>query len=264
MKKDRNPMLKVFSDKLLTREYVTKLGLNHILPELYWSGDNLEELRNILPNFQNFVLKPSEGSGATLICSDNIDEQGIKKFHFFNDPWHVYLYNSLNFDSDRALYLCSKWLEEDYSERPDSFQEWGYSGYNQKILLEQLLVDHDDKLPKDYKVFVFHGSAKLIQVDYNRFSNHTRAFFTPNWEKLDLLCLYAQSTIFEAKPPELEKMLEHAEAIANEIDFLRVDFYISKDGIKFGETTIYPGGGVDQFTPHGFNQLIGSYWNLNY
>jgi hypothetical protein len=152
----------------------------------------------------------------------------------------------------------------DYSNRFDSFEEWGYSGGNKQIILEQAMFDRNGKLPKDYKIFVFHGKAKFIQVDYNRFGRHTRAFYTSDWEKLDLLCLFPISKNIEEVPDELEEMLNYSEAIAHEIDFLRVDFYITNDGVKFGETTIYPGGGVDVFKPLELNRKIGSYWNINY
>jgi len=264
MNYDRNPLLMIFADKLQTRAYVSELGLGHLVPDLYWSGDNLRELAEIIPGLQNFVLKPSQGSGATIICSNVFSDEETSRFRFYSNPWGVILYNPGNFDADRALNLCSNWLRQDYSKRVDAFEEWGYSGSKQRILVEEVLVDQSNQLPKDYKVFVFHGKAKFVQVDYNRFGNHSRAFFTSDWEKLDLLCIYPMSTITEKRPAELEEILGYSETIAKEIDFLRVDFYITQDGVKFGETTVYPGGGVDPFTPLELNREIGSYWKLDY
>jgi len=260
MRSDRNPMLKMFSDKLQTRDYVANLGLGQILPDLYWTGDALPELAVSLPKFQSFVLKPSKGSGATIICLSTLADEKTKKFKVFSNPWGIYLYNSKNFDLPRSLYLCSKWINEDYSKRKNVFEEWAYSGHNQKIIMEEVLLDRNDQLPKDYKVFVFHGKAKLIQVDYDRFGKHTRSFYTPVWEKLDLTCIYPLNGTLEEKPEELQEMLAHAEAIGNQINFIRLDFYITANGLKFGEATVYPGGGVDKFEPLELNRKIASYW----
>jgi hypothetical protein len=264
MRNDRNPLLKMFADKLQTRSYVSDLGFSHLLPDLYWSGESILELAEVIDNLENFVLKPSRGSGATIICSNALSDDEVSKFRFYRNPWSVVLYNPRNFDALRAQDLCSKWLQLDYSKRVDTFEEWGYSGGRQRILIEEVLLDQRSKLPKDYKVFVFHGNAILIQVDYDRFGNHTRMFFNENWENLDLLCIYPMASIVEARPQEFEEMLRLAEAISKEIDFLRVDFYITNQGLKFGECTIYPGGGIDEFSPLELNRKIAESWRINY
>ena len=260
MRVDRNPMLKIFSDKLQSREYVANLGLARILPDLYWTGDSISELAKLCLKFESFVLKPSKGSGAIIISLKTLTDEQSRKFKVFSNPWGMYLYNSKEFDLPRALYICSKWINEDYSKRKNALEEWAYSGHRQEIIMEEVLRNRDNQLPKDYKVFVFHGKAKLIQVDYDRFGNHTRSFYSPSWEKLDLICIYPLNGTLEQKPEELQEMLSYAEAIGSEIDFIRLDFYITEDGVKFGEATVYPGGGVDKFEPIELNRRLASYW----
>lgn len=40
------------------------------------------------------------------------------------------------------------------------------------------MVDESGKELKDYKFFCFNGEPKVIQVNYNRFTNHKKIFMT--------------------------------------------------------------------------------------
>jgi hypothetical protein len=58
------------------------------------------------------------------------------------------------------------------------------------------------------------------------------------------------------KPVRLEKMLHAARSISEGLDFCRVDFYVVKDEIYFGEVCFYPEGGYIVFEPHDFNKEL--------
>jgi hypothetical protein len=130
--------------------------------------------------------------------------------------------------------------------------------------MEELLVASGDRLPPDYKLFVFGGQCHFIQVDYDRFSSHTRAFYSKDWERLSISCIYPQAEFDEAKPKLLKQMLIIAERIAQDIDFLRVDLYITDSGIKIGECTVYPGGGIDEFQPRELSVKYAAFWEQKY
>jgi len=257
MAKDRNPNLKMFADKLRTRDFVASIGLDHILPAIYWSGTNEIELLNLLSKLNSFVLKPSLGSGAIIICWDGFDEGQSKES---KDAWSIALQHPNKIDLRKVVNTATSWLQIDYSNRIDSFREWAYSSDEKRIFVEEVLVDVYGRLPRDYKLFIFHGTCRMIQVDYDRFNEHTRAFYSPDWERMSLQCIYPQASLLEDKPPQLAEMIEISEAIAGSIDFLRVDLYITDKGIKFGECTVYPGGGIDKFEPTEMNLEIGSFW----
>ena len=54
-------------------------------------------------------------------------------------------------------------------------------------------------------------------------------------------------------------MIQLAEELAESIPFVRVDFYESKDQIFFGELTLYPGSGFEEFNPPEWDEKMGSW-----
>ena len=62
----------------------------------------------------------------------------------------------------------------------------------------------------------------------------------------------------------MQKMIEIAEILAKGADFLRVDLYLTKKGIKFGELTNYPAAGNLNFSPEFWNSEIGKEWVPKY
>jgi hypothetical protein len=55
-----------------------------------------------------------------------------------------------------------------------------------------------------------------------------------------------------------------AEELSKGIDFIRVDLYETKDGVKFGELTNYPDGGSKKFEPKIYNTILGASWIPKY
>ena len=56
-------------------------------------------------------------------------------------------------------------------------------------------------------------------------------------------------------------MLAAAEAVAKAEDFLRVDFYCEDGVLKFGECCLYPGSGLDPFSPDALDVTLGDLWS---
>ena len=65
-----------------------------------------------------------------------------------------------------------------------------------------------------------------------------------------------------AKPEKLLEMLELAKNLANNIPFVRVDFYIVNNQIYFGEMTFFPAGGVKPFIPESWDSVFGGWLQL--
>ena len=57
-------------------------------------------------------------------------------------------------------------------------------------------------------------------------------------------------------------MIEYAERLGNEFDFIRVDFYFYKEKVTFGELTIYPGAGFERFPNKEWDVAFGKYWEV--
>jgi len=260
MLNDRNPIFKIYADKLEMRKQICDLGLAKLLPELYWHGDNTEKLIPELLIPRTAILKPSRGSGAAIIIKNQSIILEERNLNPWTNPWGVFVYDLHNLKISEISHISNQWLRFNYHCRVDSFFEWAFADARSELILEELMLDSDGRIPRDYKLFMFYGECKLIQIDYDRFGFHTRAFFSPEWEKLDLKCLYPLATNEELKPPEFDLMLAYATLIAGQIDFIRIDFYITSQGIKFGECSPYPGGGIDKFEPPSMNSTLATYW----
>ena len=59
-------------------------------------------------------------------------------------------------------------------------------------------------------------------------------------------------------------MISVATDLAARVDFVRVDIYETNNGIKFGELTNYPGGGIEKFVPESLDEALGTTWVQNY
>ena len=65
-----------------------------------------------------------------------------------------------------------------------------------------------------------------------------------------------------SKPNSYEEMVYLAERLAEEIPFVRVDFYEIDGHPYFGEMTLYPGSGFEEFTPPEWDRVLGNWLTL--
>ena len=49
------------------------------------------------------------------------------------------------------------------------------------------MVDESGYELKDYKFFCFDGVPRLVQIDFDRYTNHKRNVYDTEWNLLDLL-----------------------------------------------------------------------------
>lgn len=233
-----NPIKSRLADKIKVREYVKdKIGDKYLIP-LIGIWDKFEDIHfSDLPN--KFALKCNHASGTNIIVWDK---------------------NRLDFC--HTEFLINKWLNLDYGK--DQGLELHYSSIKPRILAEKLLETEDGSDLKDYKVFVFNGKVKLIQVDIDRHHNHARNLYTPQWDYLPYGILYptAPETII-VRPECLDEMICLAETLGKGFVHVRVDFYICNNRIYFGEMTFTHGSGIEKFTPDSFGYEMGSWMNLS-
>lgn len=190
---------------------------------------------------EKFVLKTNHDSGGILICTDK---------------------RKIDFNKEKKKF--NKRLKKNYYYEG---REWPYKNVKPRILVEEYMADVEGKELNDYKVYVFNGKAKCIHVDYDRFTNHRRNFYDCDWNYLPFTTLYPTDPhyIIE-RPKKLDEMIKLAETITKNIQsppFLRVDFYIIKGNLYFGETTFYHGSGFEQFYPADWGKTLGNWLSLN-
>lgn len=219
----RKPEFTTMVDKYLVKDYVAgKIGREHIIPTIgVW--DHPEEIDfDVLPD--QFVLKWNHDSQSIVICRDKskLDrEEAIRKLKS-GDKANGYWYG----------------------------REWPYKNVKPHIIAEKYLENNEEGL-HDYKVWCFHGEPKYVQYVTGRIQDKTYdTFFDRNWNNCHLSICNPPMQEDIAKPSGLDKMLELAHILSENLPFARVDFYILEDGtILFGEITFYPMAGFCPFHP---------------
>jgi TupA-like ATPgrasp len=233
---DRRPILTCFADKYAVREFVSKRVGSHILTELYCVTRDVAEIPfDSLPN--RFVVKPTHGSGWVTVVRDKSQ-----------------------LDRDALLKQCRTWLASDYYKLR---REWPYKNVVPQIIIEEFIDNGATEPASDVRFYVFGGKVELIQVDVGRFVGHERAFLDQNWNELPIKMRYPPVAAGVPKPPHLAEMLQIAEALGKDVDFVRVDLYDTGRRIVFGEITTTPVCGCGQFEPQSIDVQLGRLWELS-
>ncbi|MEO1158918.1 MAG: ATP-grasp fold amidoligase family protein, partial [Pseudomonadota bacterium] len=228
---DRNPLLRIFCDKLATRNYITSRGFGELLTPLVWSGASAKDIPfdDLSPPY---IIKPSQQSGHCFVVwpGEQVDRQQIR--------------NQLE------LLLSAP--------HGVKLREWGYASADPQILIEQLLPGKQGApFPHDYRVTVFSGEVESIRVISRKQNGGVLGSqFSADWEPLDQanwvgyqpwarrwIERHVNGDTALVKPRFLDKMVETAKALSGKIDHLRVDFYETDEQLFLGELTPYHGSG---------------------
>lgn len=224
-----------YADKILVRDYIAKkIGKEHLIPLLGKWSSSQEIPYDTLPN--QFVLKTNHASGTNIIVKDK---------------------NCLDIDvTNKTL---NDWLSINYFDRGREYQ---YRDIEPRILAEEMLIPEDGKDLKDFKIFCFSGVPRIIQVDVNRHTNHTRNFYDIEWNRLKFTILYPEYHGTVEKPEKLNEMLFIAKTLSHKFIFSRIDLYVVQQKIYFGEITFHHEGGFGPILPKEFAYTLGRYINV--
>ena len=234
---DRKPEYTMMVDKYAVKDYVASIiGEEYIIPTLgVW--DKPEDIDwDMLPD--QFVLKTTHGGGSSgvVICKDKA-----------------------SFNKEEAVAQLNRSMKQDIYR---SLREWPYKKVKRRIIAEQFIIDENGEL-NDYKVFNFDGVPRMIEVDYDRFKEHHRNLYSPDWGRVNAVLKYPSDPEREFKKPEvLEELKRLCGKVSAGIPHVRSDFFIVNNKIYFGELTFYHGSGFEKTIPEGFDKVIGNWLNL--
>jgi hypothetical protein len=232
---DRNPLFPVVVDKFLVRSYVEMLlgkaeADTYLTPLVFEVKDPMRIPFADLP--EQYVVKANHGSAMNIVVRSK-DQ----------------------FGSQYIIDKCCEWLRTTHGLYG---HEWAYSRVDRRIMGEKLINGHGSLPPREIKLHVFDGRVRLIQLHECDawYDGHTLdtddyvtiTFYTPSWEKLELL---EDMPSAEPEPPpvSLEEIVELAERLGKPFDYMRVDLYLAREGIRVGELSPYPGGGFMRISP---------------
>jgi hypothetical protein len=232
---DRRPFMTLFADKLRVRDYVRQTAPGLHLPTLYWWSNRAGTLPfDELP--QAFVMKANHGSGWVRVVEDR------------------------TLLRRRDLVATGKrWLRSDFTAVG---RERAYAGVRRAVYAEELLRSEVGGLPPDYKLFVFGGRVRMVQVDRDRFTRHTQALYDELWRFIPGTVAAAQGEQVDP-PPALATMIRAAEQLSAGVDFVRVDLYAIAGKAYFGELTTSPNKGLSPFEPPSLDAWLGSCFRLD-
>lgn len=257
MLRDHRQLLVTFADKAAVRDYVTSMLGDGFLPKTYGILDDPTELRS-LPLPDTYVVKPSHGSGAVIIVSPRAPADA--RLPAREASWVYRHVPPAAADRNQLVDIGSYWLSQLYGQGPN--REWAYGGVPRRLMIEELLAGPGGEVPEDYKLFVFHGRCRYIQVDTGRFGRRTQDFYRPGWDRIDLSGGPPWAHDPQPPPARLVEMVDLAEQLGGDTDFVRVDLYAVGERIVVGELTNYPAGGDSPFHPEHFNAEFGRHWSV--
>ena len=221
---DHNPLFTRCADKYRMREVVEEaVGSQYLVPLLGVYDDARTIDFRELPDA--FVIKANHGSG-----------------------WNLIIRSKSECDERAIVTRCNKWLARNYYV---NHREWQYKNIRPLLVVEELLLDDEGRIPADFKVQCFdHGRGEpVIVVDKGRFTRHTRDHYDAQWNRLDLTYDFPQSKEGVDRPRVLEKMLSLARRLAEPFAYVRVDLYVVHEKTYVGELTFSPMSGYCGFDP---------------
>lgn len=232
------------ADKFLVREYVASKGLKEILVDTYGKWDAVDDIDfNSLPN--SFVLKTNHGWGDVIVVKDKnkADIAAVRRTLKKN------LAHKHGYTTGEPHYLSIKPC----------------------IIAESLLIQNDISFTEslvDYKIWCFHGRPYFVWACYNRTKNSVYVESRDlNWnympEKSVFIDGYLDGRGILPKPNNLDKMLEIATTLSSDIPLVRVDLYSIGSKVYFGEMTMTPDAGYNNFFTAEFLMELGNQLDLN-
>lgn len=234
---ENNELYIICSDKIEVKSYVTqKIGSEYIIPTLHITND-IHSLSNI--TFEtDVVIKGNHNSGKIIFLKKNTALDLNLQGSF-----------SKKFDIDYGLLSSESW----------------YSDIKPRVLVERKLENSDGTIPNDYKFHVFRKKGNdrkiFLQVDYDRFHDHSRSFYNESGDDLDfsLKCQNKRKPLI--KPKNYELMLSLVEKLSEDFSYVRVDLYNVDGKIYFGELTFAHGSGLEKFSPKKYDLILGEFWS---
>ena len=222
-----------YTDKYEVRFYVEKTIGSQFLVKNFGVWEKPEEISfDKLP--QQYVLKATHGSG-----------------------WNIIVRNGQKIDSMEMVQKLKGFLEENYYTYG---REKNYRLIKPRIVCEEFIEGVSGRSIIDFKVFCFGGCAKFYSVTY--FENGKQHF---NIFDLSDGCLEIKDRYEKVNcsylPSNIDEIIHLAQKLAKPFDFVRVDFYIAKQGIFFSELTFHSGGGIRPIKPMEFDYKLGRYFD---
>ena len=244
---DRTPLHTLYADKYAVRKvFEERYGQERLVDLVFqttsWKDITIENM----PDYP-FIIKPNHGSGW---------------YHIIEDK------NKVDWNQIRTD--CRFWLSQNAYFMQ---KEWQYKNISPCIIVEQLLIRKDGRIPTNFRVHCFHGKVGLIALTIY-LSNDTEDYrnqkYSRDWELLKIDWANKDVDLskirsFEPlnRPETLDEMIQIAEDISKDFKYVRVDFFDVDGKLYHGEITFHDGGGYERITPFEWDVKLGEMIKLH-
>lgn len=233
---ERNDLQTKVADKFEVRDYVKeKIGKKYLIPLVFESHNANDIKPENLPDIP-FIIKANHNSSGGLMVRDK---------------------NEINWKNARKRFRRT--LRENYFY---STREWQYKNIKPRIIAEELLTYEDGSIPEDYKFHCFNGKLAFIMIDFDRFGSlRTRNLYDKDWNLIP--CNWGRPYGKELeKPSNLAELIKIAEKLAKDFIYARIDLYLVKNKIYFGEITFHHNSGHQKFIQEEWDLKFGQQLKL--
>lgn len=246
----RDPLLKIWADKLSVRDWAGKRFSDLKFPSLLWVGKDVGQINfEDLP--EQFVLKTNHASGAIILVTTRADKAApmLNVFQGSNARFQPIVVHPEKFDAALARKTLASWLSRDYSYRIGNLPEWCYRNIDRFAYAEEFL-QNGGQPAADIKIMTANGQVVYCAHHTERYYIHEQNFFDTSWNPLEIRAADAvRSEQVPERPAHLERMIEISLEIASLSKIARVDFYEVEGQLYLGEITNYPMNGTLSYEP---------------
>lgn len=230
---DRRPELAWTCDKLEMKRYAIERSAYVLVPEVLWTGQNLDDLVNVALD-GDWVLKLISGTGQVHFGQGNVNDDEMDIIREKTQSW----INGNRYTRKRSWALSM-----------------GQAGY----LIERRL-SQDDLI--DYKFHVFSGQAGFCGIVTDRIPEVRLCMVDIEGNPLPTLFGYPNPDTPPLIPSNWPDMVRLANQLSNGCDYIRVDLYSVNGKIFLGEFTPYSSMALDALSNKKYEEIWGSLWTL--
>jgi len=233
---DRSPILKTLCDKVAVRGFIRERVGDAFNVPLIGVWDRAESVDwASLP--QRFVIKSSHATGQYRVVTDRSA----------CDPVAV-------------LKEAANWLSHDFGR---ASMEWGYLGLPRRVIVEPLQESPDGGPLIEVQAHVFSGRVGLFRLwtGAKKTLDRRGAWYTRELRSLKIETGDVRLGDLRLDAATRDAVIGASETVAAGISYLRVDFYLTHEGLRIGELTPYVGAGRTRFFPPERDAQLGRLWD---
>lgn len=158
-------------------------------------------------------------------------------------------------EREKLLRHAKRWLSRAHDK---SLGLWWYETMPRNVFIEEDLGSDVADAP-DWKFFVCNGRVEIFQVDVDRYSDHVQTLYDREGNFLPYELYYKSGAPVEM-PKRLGDMIQVAEAIGQNFDFIRVDMFLKGDTLYMGEIGLVPNGTATAVRSPEMDERLGAAW----